>query len=278
MRTENPPRIIIFIRKQNQKTMTTNALENTKDRSQPHQGGQNLVRPQASGSSQINIGQDERIASAAIGAALTLLALRGGRFWLALSGGYLLYRGLSGNCRLNSLINRNTAEPGQATKALTVTDTVIVNKPKEEVYNYWRKLENLPRFMHHLETVEQLDARRSHWKAKVPGGLVSIAWDAEIVQEEANQRIAWRSVAGADVDNSGEVVFTDAPNNQGTQVKSTIIYRPPAGALGLAVSKLFNPAFEKMVKEDLLRFKSVLEASDTSQKPATQSRSYAGHN
>lgn len=243
--------------------MTTDTLETLKNRTQAYQKpDESLVRPHASGSSQINIGHDERIASAAVGAALTLIALRGGRLWLALSGGYLLYRGLSGNCRINSMLNRNTAGKQTEDKPLTVTDVVTVNKPREEVYSYWRKLENLPLFMHHLEEVKQLDSKRSHWKAKVPGGLVNIAWDAEILQEETNQRIMWRSVAGADVDNSGEVVFTDAPNNRGTEVKTTITYRPPAGALGLAVSKLFNPAFEKMVKEDLLRFKSVLETGD----------------
>ena len=243
--------------------MTTDTLETLKNRTQAYQKpDESLVRPHASGSSRINIGHDERIASAAVGAALTLIALRGGRLWLALSGGYLLYRGLSGNCRINSMLNRNTAGKQTEDKPLTVTDVVTVNKPREEVYSYWRKLENLPLFMHHLEEVKQLDSKRSHWKAKVPGGLVNIAWDAEILQEETNQRIMWRSVAGADVDNSGEVVFTDAPNNRGTEVKTTITYRPPAGALGLAVSKLFNPAFEKMVKEDLLRFKSVLETGD----------------
>lgn len=226
--------------------------------------GQDVVSPHPSGSSQINIGHDERIASAAVGAVLALWAIRGGgRWWMALSGGYLLYRGLSGNCRFNSMVGRNTAEAPHGEKGLSFTETVTVNKPKEELYNYWRKLENLPKFMHHLEQVQQLDSKRSHWQAPIPGGLGNIEWDAEIVQEEANHRIAWRSVAGADVDNSGEVVFRDAPNNRGTEVRTTIMYRPPAGDLGLAVSKLFNSAFGKMVKEDMRRFKSVMETGDT---------------
>jgi len=222
---------------------------------------EDVISPLASGTSQINVGTNERIASALGGLVLAYWGLRGRTSWLmTLAGGALMYRGLSGNCPVNSAIGRNTAE--QETKPLTITKTLTIRKPKEELYNFWRQLENLPQFMEHLEEVRQLDSRRSYWKAKVPIGVTSVEWEAEIIQDEPNQRIVWRSVPGSTVDNSGEVVFLDAPGNRGTEVRATIIYRPPAGAIGAGIAKLISPATEQMVKEDLRRFKRIMETGE----------------
>jgi uncharacterized membrane protein len=145
---------------------------------------------------------------------------------------------------------------------------VTINKPREEVYQFWRKLENLPQFMRHLETVTQQDSKRSHWVARldsenpVAKALPKVEWDAEIVEEEENSRLVWRSVPGATVDNSGEVRFVDAPGNRGTEVHATILYRAPQGIAGEAVMKLFSPAFKQMVKEDIRRFKRLMETGE----------------
>ncbi len=220
------------------------------------------VEPIASGSSQINVGTNERIVSAVGGLLLTFWGLSGRKSWLmTLAGGALMYRGLSGNCPVNSAIGRNTAEE-QTIKPLTITKTLTIRKPKEELYAYWRQLENLPRFMDHLEEVRQLDSKRSHWKAKVPTGIASVEWEAEIIQEEPNHKIAWRSIPGSTVDNSGEVIFQDAPGDRGTEVRATIVYRPPAGAIGAGIAKLISPATETMVKEDLRRFKRMMETGE----------------
>ncbi|MCU0355723.1 MAG: DUF2892 domain-containing protein [Cytophagales bacterium] len=146
------------------------------------QSGHVPAQPIASGSSQVNVGNTERIVSAVGGLLLTYWGLRGRTSWLAtLAGGYLMYRGASGNCPMNNAIGRNTAE--KQPKPLTVRQSLTIRKPKEKLYAFWRQLENLPRFMHHLEEVTQLDSRRSHWKVKVPTDVASVQWDAEIVRK-----------------------------------------------------------------------------------------------
>ncbi|GAA4408673.1 SRPBCC family protein [Nibrella viscosa] len=230
------------------------------------------------------MGDTERIISAAGGAVMTAIGVQRGGLGgtlLAILGGSLIFRGVSGYCPVNEAVGRDSSTSDQGAEPLEISRSVTINKPREEVYQFWRQLENLPMFMHHLERVTQLDNKRSHWEAKpvnVPG-LTALAWDAEIVEEEENSRIVWKSVPGATVDNAGEVRFTDAPNNRGTEVHATIRYQPPAGALGSAVAKLFNPVFKDMVREDIRRFKYYLETGDvpvnnlknqpTTQQPAT---------
>lgn len=189
---------------------------------------------------------------------------------MALLGGYLMFRGASGYCPVNEVVGRNSNlnEQNQGVEPIEITRSVTINKPREEVYRFWRQLENLPIFMEHLERVTQIDLKRSHWEARIgniPGvGASTLEWDAEIVEEEENSRIVWRSVPGATVDNAGEVRFTDAPNNRGTEVLATIRYQPPAGALGGAVARLFNPLFKEMVREDIRRFKRYMETGEVS--------------
>jgi uncharacterized membrane protein len=139
--------------------------------------------------------------------------------------------------------------------------SVTVNKPIAEVYAFWRSLENLPRFMHHLESVEILDSRRSHWKAKAPAGA-SVEWDAEIIDERENELISWRSLPGATVPNAGTVRFKGAPGNRGTEVHVVMEYHIPGGALGAVVARLFREEPKQQVHDDLLRFKQVMETGE----------------
>lgn len=224
---------------------------------------QTSIEPIASGSSRTNVGTTERIISTTVGALLTYYGLRKptlGRLLVATFGASLLHRGTTGYCYVNNAIGRNTA--GRDTDAINMSSTVTINKPRAEVYKFWRQLENLPQFMHHLEKVTQIDNRRSHWSAPVPGGIGKVAWDAEIVEDRENECIMWRSVPGADVDNAGEVRFKDSIDGKGTEVHAIIKYQPPAGYLGETVGKLFNPAFKKMVKNDLRRFKHLMETGE----------------
>jgi len=185
---------------------------------------------------------------------------------LTTAGAYLVLRGASGFCLANEALHIDTAH--SKTEGFEVSSSVTILKPREEVYRYWRQLENLPRFMQYLEDVKQTDPKRSHWVAKVPKNIIykeklaTVEWDAEIAQEEENSRIVWRSLPDSDIENSGEVLFTDAPANRGTVVQATIAYNPPAGVAGKMVAKLLNPAFEELVKQDVRRFKRLLEAGE----------------
>src|SRR5438045_2754694 len=113
--------------------------------------------------------------------------------------------------------------------------------------------------MRHLESVQMLDDKKSRWTAKGPAGS-TVAWDAEIINEEPDRLIAWRSLAGAEVDNAGSVRFIPLPGDQGTEVKVAIDYIPPAGRIGKAAASLFGRSPEQEIADDLRRFKWVMEA------------------
>jgi uncharacterized membrane protein len=145
---------------------------------------------------------------------------------------------------------------------MKVSKAITVRRPQSEVYAFWRDFENLPRFMYHLEFVEDLGSGRSHWVTKAPAGR-SVEWDAEIVEDEPDRRIAWRTVGtDDDVTHSGSVVFVPAPGNRGTEVHVELHYDPPGGKLGAMVAKLFSEEPNQQIADDLRRFKQVMEVGE----------------
>src|SRR5687767_15195467 len=138
---------------------------------------------------------------------------------------------------------------------MRVGKAITVYRPVEDVYAFWRDFENLPRFMHHLEMVETVDARRSHWTAKGPAGT-AVEWDAEVIEDRPNELIAWRSIGtGDDVENSGVVRFTKAPGNRGTEIHVALDYAPPGGKAGSVIAKLFGEEPGQQINDDLRRLK-----------------------
>jgi uncharacterized membrane protein len=149
----------------------------------------------------------------------------------------------------------------EASRDVHVSKAITINRPIEQVYAYWRSFENLPRFMRKLQSVEQLDSRRSRWRAKGPAGM-RLKWDSEITDEREGERIAWRSLPGGDVDHRGVVQFRPAPGARGTEVHAELDYRPPAGALGRTIGWIFGTNPEQQLSEDLRRFKQLLEVGE----------------
>lgn len=142
-----------------------------------------------------------------------------------------------------------------------VSTSVTVNKPRAQVYAFWRQLENLPSFMSHLESVKSSSKTRSHWKAKAPLGL-SVEWDAEVTDERTDELLAWRSLEGADVRNEGRVRFVPAAGGRGTEVHVELAYQPPGGRVAATFAKLFGEEPSQQVKSDLRRFKQVMETGE----------------
>ena len=228
-------------------------------------------------STSVNVGQYERWASAIGGGALAVYGvtrvLSGGSLGgavLALVGGALIYRGTTGHCNVYQAAGINTAGTAgtdnpvvsvPASSGIKVEKSVTINKSPEELYSFWRRFENLPRFMNHLESVTTAPGGRSHWVAKAPAGS-TVEWDAEVYNEKEGELIAWRSLDGADVDNAGSVRFEQAAGGGGTTVRVTLRYDPPGGALGAAVAKLFGENPEQQIEEDLRRFKQVMETGE----------------
>jgi uncharacterized membrane protein len=142
-----------------------------------------------------------------------------------------------------------------------VARSVTIRQPIETVYGFWRNFENLPRFMAHLESVRVTGDRQSHWAAKGPAGS-TVEWDAETIEDRPNELIAWRSLPGASVPNSGQVRFQPAAGDRGTEVHVELRYDPPAGKLGALVAKLFGEEPGQQVAGDLRRLKQVLETGE----------------
>ena len=139
--------------------------------------------------------------------------------------------------------------------------SITVNASPDTVYAAWRDFERLPTFMYHLESVSTTGDRRSHWVAKGPAGT-TVEWDAEIVDDVSGQRITWRSVEGASVENAGAVRFRPAPAGQGTEVYVELSYSPPAGPLGAVVAKLFGEEPGQQMADDLRRFRQIVETGE----------------
>jgi uncharacterized membrane protein len=141
--------------------------------------------------------------------------------------------------------------------------TVTINRPRREVYAFWRDFTKLALFMENIESVTVIDDRRSHWVVSAPGGR-SVEWDAEIVDDIPDQLIAWRSVGDADIVHSGSIEFRDAQGGRGTEVRATIVYDPPGGAVGKVIAKLFQKEPKIQARRDLRRFKQLMETGEIS--------------
>jgi uncharacterized membrane protein len=139
--------------------------------------------------------------------------------------------------------------------------TVTINRPRAELFAVWRDFANLPNFMDNVERVDVIDPDKSHWVVRAPAGK-SVEWDARITDESDGAFIAWSSVEGANVPNSGRVDFRDATGGRGTAVTATIVYDPPAGVVGKIVAKMFQREPAIQARRDLRRFKQLMETGE----------------
>src|SRR5690606_1796580 len=128
-------------------------------------------------------------------------------------------------------------------------------------YTFWKNVENLPRFMSHLESVTPIDERTSHWVAKAPAGM-TVEWDAEIVRDDPNEGLAWQTVPGSEVTHEGTVRFERDPPGRGTVVRVQMRYIPPAGKVGVQLAKLFGEEPKVQIKDDLRRLKQLIETGE----------------
>ncbi len=205
-----------------------------------------------------NVNLTERIISLVSGSLLLCSAFSGrARLLKGLTGGLLVFRGASGYCPAYDALGYKTAGEKDY---IHISTTVAVDRPRQEVYAFWRKLDNLPSFMKHLESVEVLDEQTSEWTLRIPGGVGTVSWKSSIIKDEPDTHLSWRSLPGSDIENTGFVDFRDT-QQLGTVVHVVIAYYLPAGKVGEGVAKLFNPVFEKMVRDDIRNFRSYMEKS-----------------
>lgn len=218
----------------------------------------------------VNVGEWERWGSLIGGGLVAWLGLRQrslAGLGLALLGGNLIYRGLTGHCHLYGALGLSTAEKhGPATRVaaghgVKLVRSITIERPAEELYNTWRHLERLPQFMKHLVSVA-VSGSRSHWVARGPAGT-QVEWDAEIINDEPNRLIAWRSLPGSQVSTAGSVQFKQAPGGRGTEMQVTLKYDPPGGRLGSWIAWLFGEEPGLQIDDDLRRFKQLAQTGET---------------
>lgn len=205
----------------------------------------------------INVNTIERIVSVGFGALLLRSSLKKFNLLKTIPSIYLIYRGITGRCLLYNAIDLDSTERHN----VNVRSYFTINKPREELYQYWRNLENLPSFMEHLLSVK-VQENKSTWTAKIPGYHREITWDAEIVKDEPNELIGWQSISNPLIFNAGKVVFKDAPNNQGTEIMVIFSYRPPAGILGEGLAKVLNKPLEYLIANEVRGFKQIMETGE----------------
>lgn len=188
---------------------------------------------------------------------------------LAAASAPLLYRGVTGRWPVAGPSGPyNTRDALSGDSGILVSESVRLERPIDEVYRFWRRLSNLPSFMSHLIRVTETDDGRSHWVASGPGGI-AIEWDAEIINDLEHQLIAWRSLAGSDIVVAGSVNFDRVRGGRSTQVSVRLQYAPPSGRAGALIAGLFGRAPSQTIREDLRRFKQMLEAGEVARATAT---------
>lgn len=209
----------------------------------------------------VNVSPGERAVSIAAGAALVAVGLTRRRkipgIGLVMVGAGLFWRGATGRCDIYALLGIDRS----GDRAIRAEASISVNRPADELYRFWRKLENLPKVFAHLIAVAEIDPRRSRWAAEAAGGGL-VEWEAEIVAEREGEALAWRTVGESDVIHSGSVRFSPAPGGRGTIVTVAVEYVPPGGPAGTALADLLGKDPEREIRKDLRRFRQLAEAGE----------------
>jgi uncharacterized membrane protein len=220
-----------------------------------------------------NVGDEERWLSLSGGVALALAAMRRGGLGgilLGAIGGMLLYRGASGHCAVYQRMGYNTAGSQLLPRReLRATTSIIIDRPRDELYSAWRNFDNLPRFMQHILEVTTYDDRRSHWVARMPLGQ-RVEWDSEVTEDVPNERIKWQSTGDSAVQHHGEVRFRPATDGRGTEVDVDLHYLPPGGSVGTAFARLISGLTRYEIQADVRRFKQLMETGEISTAQQTQ--------
>jgi uncharacterized membrane protein len=219
-----------------------------------------------------NVGSGERLASVVAGAVLATVGLvrRDARGLVAAGiGAALVQRGATGYCHLydalglNSAQQRGTAEDEVEASGVHIEEALLINRPAHELYDFWRDFANLPKFMRHIERIENRDGNRTHWIAKPERmGGQTLEWDSELTDDAPGQHIAWRSLPGSDLVHTGSVRFASGLGDRGSEVRIVLDYVPPAGKLGDRLAMVLGRSPQRQLRDDLRNFKRLMETGE----------------
>ncbi len=216
-----------------------------------------------------NLDTPERVVSALGGTVIGLVAAKRGGVSGALLGALgaaLVARGATGAAPIRRLVGPGPDDKAAAAKqgwssAAVFSRAVAINKPRQEVYDFFRKFSNLPTFMENIAEIVETDDKHSHWTVNGPAGT-KVSWDAVLTADEPGRLIEWQTLPGSTIRNTGRVEFRDAPGGRGSEVHATIAYQPPGGTAGKLVAKLTQREPGIQVRRDLRRLKMLLETGE----------------
>ena len=213
-----------------------------------------------------NISKTERIITILSSSYLLYTSLTGKKKdpALAVSSALLLLRGSTGYC---PIYDRLAIDQANNPTDVFIESVITVDSPRHVVYVFWRKLENLPSIMKHLDRVDIIDEKHSEWHVKTPAGLDPLSWKATITADIINEQISWSSMADSKVQNAGTVKFKEAGENK-TEISLKMSYKAPVGELGKAVAKFLNPGLERMIHKDFKNFKDYVESEELTKEQA----------
>jgi uncharacterized membrane protein len=146
-------------------------------------------------------------------------------------------------------------------EGIKIERSIAINRPAGEIYSFWRRLENLPRFLQHVQSVTQIGDGTSHWVIKAPPDQ-TLKWDARLIEDKPDQMISWQSLDDADVNSAGSVWFTPDGDGRGTVVKVSMKYSPRGGKIGETIARMVSDSAEKELAEDLFHLKNLLETGE----------------
>jgi len=179
-------------------------------------------------------------------AAIGLSRRSGGGVALALAGGGIALAGAKARPYL---------------KPFSARSSMLVNCSPEQAFQRWRKFEDFPQFMRHVQSVQNLGDGRYRWVAVGPADT-PVQWDAQVGTVRENELIEWHTLPNSQITVNGRVEFEQEPEDRGTSIHVEIQFAPPAGTLDYAVARLFgkDPGF--IMRQDLRRFKALVEAGE----------------
>ena len=149
--------------------------------------------------------------------------------------------------------------------------SLLVGRPRAELFAFWKNFENFPRFMEHVERVEPLGDGRSRWFIKAPAGT-DVTLVNRISEIRDGEYISWQSDEESEIANSGKVQFEDAPTGRGTYVSLIIGYDPPGGTLGRLFAKIMQREPKIQARRDLRRFKQLMENGEVATNASPSAR------
>jgi uncharacterized membrane protein len=216
-----------------------------------------------------NVPDNERVITGIGGALLGLMSLRHGGITGLLglaAGGALVARAVTGHCPAYERLGMDDQERQLADRqgwqsAAVTRETITINRPREQIYSFWRNVSNLSKVMSHVERIDLLDSKRSHWVVALPFGK-SIEFDSQVTEDRPNERIAWRADEHADLRNSGWVEFREAPGGRGTDVIVQLSYEPPGGEIGRMAARAWPNSPGALLKNDLRQLKQKIESGE----------------